>query len=230
MECKRCGAILILPHINSFCLKCADGYNLETKQLSNFYFVNKKMIAGVSNLLQGLKEVYPDLNLESEHLKQTPTRVARMFIELCRGLSQDPTAHLTTAFEESDYEGIVLVDNIHFQSLCCHHFAIFRGVAHVGYIPDGRVVGLSKINRVVEALACRPQIQEQLTYQIAHTINDTLNPRGVAVVIEGSHDCIEVRGIKSKGSTTKTSEMLGVFLQNKNGCKDELLKMIYDAR
>ena len=224
MFCKRCG--VELKDGTSLCVSCGRAYEIETTQTSKYYFVEPKMIQGVKLLLEGLNKVYPRLNLESEHLKQTPTRVARMFIELCSGLGEDPARHLLTSFEESNYQGIVLIKDIQFQSLCVHHFAIFRGTAHVAYIPDEKVVGLSKINRVVETYAARPQIQEQLTHQVATAIYNHLHPKGVAVVIEGTHDCIEVRGVRSKGSTTKTSEMLGVFKDNYKGCKDEFMELI----
>ena len=159
-------------------------------------------------------------------MEQTPSRVARMFLEICWGLGVDPAKHLGTTFEESDYSGIVLISGIQFTSLCMHHFAIFRGVAHVGYIPEKRIVGLSKINRIVEVLAARPQVQEQLTFQIANLLHEVLQPKGVAVVLEGSHDCIEVRGVRSKGSITKTSEMRGIFLDNKRNCKDEFMALL----
>jgi GTP cyclohydrolase IA len=226
MKCKRCGVEIKVP---SFCDKCDKAYLTEQSQLSSFYFVEPQMIDGVNLLLRGLKKVYPKLNHESPHLFQTPTRVARMFIELCSGLGVDEREHLNTSFTESEYDGIVFIGDIQFQSLCVHHLAIFRGIAHVAYIPDGKVVGLSKINRVVETLASRPQIQEQLTYQIAHTIQETLKPKGVACVVQAHHDCIEVRGVKSRGSMTKTSEMLGCFFKNDYGCKDEFMKLIQNS-
>lgn len=233
-NCSRCG-VETLPTINPvqtggvvLCIKCSDLFAEETALLHKFYVIPPLMVEGVKKMLLGLKEVYGDLELDSGHLKQTPTRVARMFIELCQGLGQNADLHVQTSFEESDYKGIVLTANIQFTSLCIHHLAVFRGKAHVAYIPDGKIVGLSKLNRVVEILSARPQVQEQLTYQIAHTIHDNLKPKGTAVIIQGTHDCIAVRGVKSKGSVTKTSEMLGIFLKNKNNCKDELLKLIGD--
>lgn len=233
--CNRCG-IETLPTVNPvqtggivLCIKCSDLFAEETDLLHKFYCIPPLMVEGVKKMLLGLKSVYGELDLDSNHLKQTPTRVARMFIELCSGLGQDPDIHIKTAFEESDYKGIVLTSNIQFTSLCVHHMAVFRGIAHVGYIPDGKIVGLSKLNRVVEILSARPQVQEQLTYQVAHTIHDNLKPKGTAVIIQATHDCIAVRGVKSKGSITKTSEMLGIFLENKNNCKDELLHMISNS-
>lgn len=223
-SCRRCGKSVSLNNV--WCASCESSRNAETSELDLFYRPPVDAVQGIKLLLAGLKQAYPNLDLSTDHFTQTPHRVARMFIELCWGLGVDPKQHLKTAFEESNYDGIVLVSNIGFTSLCMHHFAIFRGVAHVGYIPRGRIVGLSKINRVVEIVAARPQVQEQVTYQIADIIDKTLKPKGVAVVVEGTHDCIEVRGVRSKGSVTKTSEMRGVFLQNSKNCKDEFFSLI----
>lgn len=229
--CRRCGdELLIDPYETSqhlgLCEKCSKSWVGEMGQLERNYFTPEKAVKGVKLLLEGLAEAYPDWQVQAEHIKQTPQRVARMFIELCWGLGVDPAIHLKTAFEESEYGGIVLIKDIQFTSLCLHHFAIFRGVAHVGYIPEGKIVGLSKINRVVEIVAARPQVQEQLTFQVANVIEQNLRPKGVAVVVEGTHDCIEVRGVRSKGSTTKTSIMRGVFLSNHLNCREEFMKLI----
>lgn len=220
-ECTRCGD----SSNEDLCPKCADAYHAERYLLDQFYEPNPKSVAGIRLLLEGLKETFPDLDFDN-HFTQTPYRVARMFTELCWGCAVDPQIHLKTAFEESNYNGIVLVKDISFTSLCAHHFAIFRGIAHVGYIPDGRIVGLSKINRVVEILAARPQVQERLTYQIAQTIEENLKPKGVAVILQGTHDCIEVRGVRSKGSITKTSDMRGIILSNEKNCKDEFMSLL----
>lgn len=223
--CKRCGAHTEQGPVD-FCNACYGGYIRERDLLENAYNPNKNMIQGICLLLKGLQETYPKLDVQNQHFEQTPHRVARMFTEICWGLEVDETSLLSTSFEEDTYGGIVAVTNIGFTSLCKHHFAIFRGIAHVAYIPDGKLVGLSKINRVVEAIAARPQVQEHITYQIAEAIEQTLRPKGVAVILEGSHDCIEVRGVRSKGSVTKTAEMRGVFLTNAMNCKDEFMSII----
>jgi len=230
--CSRCG-VETLPTINSvnidgivLCMKCSDLFAEETNLLHKFYCIPPLMVDGVKKVLEGLRSIYPDLNLESQHMKQTPARVARMFVELCSGLGQDPKRHLETAFVESNYGGIVLVKNIQFVSLCMHHLVPFRGVAHVGYIPEGKIVGLSKINRVVEILAARPQVQERLTRDVVHVIQNTLEPKGVMGVFQARHDCIEIRGVKSKGSSTMTSELTGIFIENSKNCKDEFLGLI----
>ncbi len=147
-----------------------------------------------------------------EGLADTPRRVAEMYAELFVGLDMDPREELTVGFEEGHREMIILRD-IPFYSMCEHHLLPFYGVAHVGYIPNdtGRVVGASKIARVVEIVARRPQIQERMTTQIADAINEGIKPDGVGVVIEAEHLCMIMRGIKKPGSTVVTSALRGTF-------------------
>ncbi|HJP40408.1 MAG TPA: GTP cyclohydrolase I FolE [Dehalococcoidia bacterium] len=143
-------------------------------------------------------------------LRETPGRMARMYSELFGGLVADPREHLGTSFEVS-HEEMVILRNIPFYSMCEHHLLPFHGEAHVGYVPDGRVVGISKLARVIEGYARRPQIQEQLTSQIAEAIMEALKPDGVAVVIEAEHLCMTMRGVKKPGSRMITSAMRGGF-------------------
>ncbi len=147
-----------------------------------------------------------------EGLAETPRRVAEMYAELFVGLDMDPREELTVGFEEGHREMIILKD-IPFYSMCEHHLLPFYGVAHVGYIPNdsGRVVGASKIARVVEIVARRPQIQERMTTQIADAIVEGIKPDGVGVVIEAEHLCMIMRGIKKPGSTVITSALRGTF-------------------
>jgi GTP cyclohydrolase I len=147
---------------------------------------------------------------EREGLRATPGRIARMYAELFEGLRIDPREYLAVGFEVGHDEMVILKD-IPFYSICEHHFMPFHGVAAVGYIPDGRVVGLSKLARLVEAYARRPQIQEQLTGQIADDLMDVLEPDGVAVVIEAEHLCMTQRGVKKPGSRMITSATRGLF-------------------
>lgn len=140
----------------------------------------------------------------------TPRRIAEMYAELFDGMGIDPKQELAVGFDEGHHEMVILKD-VPFYSLCEHHFLPFYGVAHVGYIPKGRVVGASKLARVVETLAKRPQIQERLTTQIADTIVEALNPEGVAVVIQAEHLCMTMRGIKKPGSNILTSATRGLF-------------------
>ncbi|GAV22522.1 GTP cyclohydrolase I FolE [Carboxydothermus pertinax] len=148
---------------------------------------------------------------EREGLKDTPKRVARMYEEVFAGLSQDPSEHLERYFAE-EHEEMVLVKDIPLYSMCEHHLLPFYGKAHVAYIPrKGKVTGLSKLARVVEGFAKRPQLQERLTSQIADAIMERLNPRGVLVVIEAEHMCMTMRGVKKPGSKTITSAVRGIF-------------------
>ena len=148
-------------------------------------------------------------------LRDTPGRVARAYAETFAGLWQDPSTVLATTFEE-DHDELVLVKDIPMYSTCEHHLVPFHGVAHIGYIPglDGRVTGLSKLARLVEVYARRPQVQERMTSQIADALNEVLKPRGVLVIIEAEHLCMAMRGIRKPGSTTVTSAVRGIFRDN----------------
>lgn len=149
---------------------------------------------------------------EREGLKDTPARVAKAYREMFAGYAKDPAEELGRTFEEvAGYDDMVLVKDIAFHSHCEHHMVPIIGKAHVAYLPDGKVVGLSKIARVVDIFAQRLQTQEALTAQIAGVIQDVLNPRGVAVMIEAEHMCMAMRGIRKQGSTTLTSTFTGAF-------------------
>ncbi len=147
---------------------------------------------------------------EREGLRGTPRRVAQMYEEVFAGLHADPRDALNTTFQEEHHE-MVVVKEIPFSSLCEHHFLPFLGHAHIGYIPNGRVVGLSKLARAVEAVARRPQVQERMTGQIADALMEALEPMGAGVVLEAEHLCMTIRGVKKPGSVTVTSAMRGVF-------------------
>ncbi len=144
-----------------------------------------------------------------EGLRDTPQRVARMYQELFSGLSQDPGKHLVTAFQER-YDELVVLRDISFNSMCEHHLMPFEGKAHVAYLPDGQVVGISKLARVVDEFAHRPQVQERLTSQIADILMEKLEAKGVAVVIEATHACMTCRGVKKAGSVMITSAVRGL--------------------
>ena len=147
-----------------------------------------------------------------EGLEGTPGRVARAYEEWFGGYGEDPKALLRRTFEEVDgYDEIVVLRDIRFESHCEHHMAPIVGRAHAGYLPRSRVIGISKLARLVEAYAKRLQIQERLTAQIANTVNDVLKPQGVAVVIEATHGCMTTRGVHKHGASLVTSRMLGVF-------------------
>ena len=163
---------------------------------------------------------------DREGLLDTPGRVTRGYEEWFSGYDTDPVSMLERTFEETDgYDEIVLLRDIRLESTCEHHMAPIIGRVHVGYLPHRRVVGISKLARVVEAYARRLQIQEKLTAQIANTIQDVLRPRGVAVVIEAAHQCMTTRGVHKPGVTMVTSRMLGAFRDNP-ATRRELLSMI----
>ncbi len=163
-----------------------------------------------------------------EGLRETPERVAEMYTEIFEGLGQDPAEELTVGFEE-DHEEMVVVKDIPFYSCCEHHLLPFHGIAHVGYIPQGRVAGISKIARVVELLARRLQLQERLTGQIADIVMEALRPQGVAVVVEAVHLCMTMRGIKKPGSVIVTSAIRGQFRRSA-ATRMEFLELIKSKR
>ena len=163
---------------------------------------------------------------EREGLRDTPRRVAEMYAEVFSGLRRDPADVLSVGFEEGHQE-MVIVKDIPFYSMCEHHFLPFHGVAHVGYIPNGRVVGLSKLARAVEILARRPQLQERLSTQLADVIMKSLEPQGVAVVISANHLCMQMRGVRKPGSLTVTSAMRGVF-QRSSATRAEFMSLVIE--
>jgi len=158
-----------------------------------------------------------------EGLADTPARVARAYGEWFRGYDEDPEAMLQRTFEEVEgYDEMVILHGIRFESYCEHHMAPIIGRAHVGYLPTDRVVGISKLARVVDAYAKRLQVQEKMTAQIAGTLNRVLNPQGVAVVIEAEHQCMSTRGVHKPGVTMVTSTMLGVYRRNPDSRREFL--------
>jgi GTP cyclohydrolase I len=159
-----------------------------------------------------------------EGLRETPARVARMYAELFSGLRARPAAHLRRVFEEP-YDELVLVRDISFNSMCEHHLLPFMGVAHVGYLPKGKVVGLSKLARVVEEISKRPQVQERMTHDIADLIHKELDAKGVIVVLEATHTCMTIRGITKPGSLTVTSAVRGLFKSNQSS-RSEAMSLI----
>lgn len=175
---------------------------------------------GVKLILKGIGE-----NPEREGLLDTPDRVARMYEEVFAGLELDPKDYFDVVFSE-EYEEVVLIKDIPFYSMCEHHLVPFFGVAHVAYIPNGgRVTGLSKLARAVEAVAKRPQVQERMTNTIANAIMDKLQPNGVFVMIEAEHMCMTMRGVKKPGSKTITTTALGQYKDNPQ-MRNEILQLI----
>ena len=165
----------------------------------------EKIKKAVSSIIEAIGE-----DAEREGLVDTPRRVAQMYEEFFSGLGQDPAKELETGFEEGHQEMVILRD-IPFFSICEHHFLPFYGIAHIGYVPKGRVVGASKLARALDIIARRPQIQERLTDQIVETIYKTIQPDGVAAVISAEHMCMSIRGVKKSGSKVVTSASRGTF-------------------
>lgn len=161
---------------------------------------------------------------EREGLQRTPERVSKSYEKLFSGYGQDPKK-LLTVFDGEKYDEMIVVKDIEFFSVCEHHMLPFIGKAHVGYIPNGKIIGLSKLPRLVEIFARRLQNQERLTQQIAHTLQDLLRPRGVGVIIEARHLCMMARGVEKQGSKVSTSSLTGLFKNNLN-TRNEFLKLI----
>ncbi len=207
MEIKKNGQMLS----NEFeGYKKIDGYNAtQTEELSKHY---KKVLSLIGE------------NPEREGLVDTPMRVAKAMQFLTQGYHQDPEEMLLSAKFQEDYQEMVIVKDIEIYSLCEHHMLPFIGKAHVGYIPNKHITGLSKIARVVEAYSRRLQVQERLTTQIKECIQKALNPLGVAVVIEARHLCMAMRGIQKQNSVTTTSDFTGAF--NKNETRSEFIRLI----
>jgi GTP cyclohydrolase IA len=182
-------------------------------------FENAQVEDSVLHLLKAIGE-----NPEREGLRDTPRRVAESYKELLWGMNKDAREVLAVTFEEDHHE-LVLVKDIPFYSLCEHHMLPFHGLAHVAYIPNGRVVGISKLARAVEIFSRRLQLQERLTSQIADALVDALEPTGVGVVIEAVHLCMTMRGVRKPGSQTATSAMRGVFRENP-ASRAELLSLL----
>ena len=164
-------------------------------------------------------------DVQREGLRDTPVRVAKMYAELLAGMNHDPKEHLKSVFRE-DYDEIVLLRDIPFYSICEHHLMPFIGKAHVAYLPDGQVLGVSKLARIVDCFARRLQVQERLTVQIADFLMDNLKPKGVAVVLEASHSCMTIRGIRKPNSAMVTSALRGIFKRDLRS-RSEVLSLMH---
>ena len=193
---------------------------------------NAERPAGVdqSRIQRAVREILLAVgeNPDREGLRETPARVARMYAQLFGGLHEDPRQHLKKFFTEKCDE-VVLVRDISFNSMCEHHMLPFMGKAHVAYLPGPRVIGLSKLARVVEDVARRPQVQERMTEQIADLLVEELHAKGVAVVIEAEHTCMTIRGVRKPGCICVTSAMKGVF-RTGSSTRAELMTLIYGDR
>lgn len=179
-----------------------------------------KIEKAVTDILTAVGE-----DTQREGLKRTPERVARMYAELLGGMYEDPDQHLRGVFTEN-YDEIVLLRNIPFYSICEHHLMPFIGSAHVAYLPSGMVLGVSKLARIVDCFARRLQTQERLTFQIADYIMNSLKPQGAAVVLEASHSCMTIRGIRKPGSSMVTSALRGIFKRDPR-TRSEVLSLMH---
>ena len=188
------------------------------KKMSDNY--NKKLANNIKSVLSEIGE-----NTERDGLLKTPERVAKSMEFLTNGYEKDPSEILKSAMFSEDYSQMVLVKDIELYSLCEHHILPFFGKAHVAYIPNGNIVGLSKIPRIVDVFARRLQVQERLTDEIKDCLQDTLNPKGVAVVIEAQHLCMQMRGVQKQHSSTTTSAFSGVFLKDEK-TRSEFMTLI----
>jgi GTP cyclohydrolase I len=190
-----------------------------------------KMAQGYEIVLEGLAEAFPDIDLEDPNLKGSPNRMARALIEICSGLGTKEEDIFSTTFPAEDYNQVIILKNINFVSLCSHHFFPFTGKASIGYLPDttnpkeGRVIGLSKLARIVDCHAQRPQLQERLSYNIMKSIENHLNPSGVMVVVSGSHGCLNCRGAKKENAEMITSALSGQF-KDDSKLRKEFLSLI----
>lgn len=162
---------------------------------------------------------------DREGLRKTPSRVARMYAELFRGLHEAPERHLETTFDEDHHEMVALRD-ITFNSMCEHHLMPFEGRAHIAYVPGGQIVGLSKLARIVDAYAARPQVQERLTSQIADLLAERVQVKGCAVVLQAVHTCMTCRGVRKPGSTMVTSALRGIMHSNQS-TRAEALQLLH---
>jgi GTP cyclohydrolase I len=183
----------------------------------------ERVEAAVRELLLAIGE-----NPDREGLRDTPGRVARMYAEVFAGLHDDPRVHLQKTFTQK-YDEILLERDIRFDSFCEHHLLPFFGKAHVAYLPKGKIVGLSKLARVVESLARRPQVQERMTEELADLLMEELDPRGVAVILEATHTCMTIRGVRKSDAVCTTSAMRGAFRDNV-ATRSELMALIYGPR
>ena len=165
-----------------------------------------------------------ELDLTDPHLKDTPERVGRMYLEIFRGLQADADPKITVFPNEEKYSNMVVVSNIDYFSVCSHHMIPFFGQAHVAYIPSEKIIGLSKIARIVDYFSRRPQLQERLTEQIVDFMDDKLKPKGTIAVLEGRHMCMEMRGIEKVGAATSTSAIRGCFEEQR--VRDEFFELI----
>jgi GTP cyclohydrolase I len=193
-------------------------------------FMAERKSVDLDRIRRAVKEILVAVgeDPDREGLRETPDRVARMYEEVFRGLHQDPREHLTKLFTQK-YDEMVLIKDIGFESFCEHHLLPFIGKAHVAYLPNGKVIGLSKVPRVIDVLSRRPQMQERLTEELADLLMRELDAKGVAVVIEASHTCMTVRGVHKPDSTLVTSAVRGMF-KERLATRSEVMSLIFGGK
>lgn len=201
-----------------------DGYGSPSEGYNKIETWDANNIEELSSIYYKVLELIGE-DPKREGLQRTPLRVAKALNFLTMGYNMNPEEILKSAMFKEEYKQMVIVKDIDIYSMCEHHMLPFFGKAHVAYIPDGYITGLSKIARVVEAFARRLQVQERLTTQIRNCIQDTLNPLGVAVVIEAQHMCMQIRGVQKQNSVTTTSAFTGIFLEQQN-TREEFIHLI----
>ena len=208
-------------HVTTGC--CGDDMDDSTLARSRSPVDLERIRCAVREILLAVGE-----DPEREGLRETPDRVARMYAEVFKGLHQDPRGHLKKLFTQK-YDEIVLVKDIRFCSTCEHHLLPFIGKAHIAYLPGGKIVGLSKLARVVDTLARRPQVQERMTEELADLLVQELGARGVGVILEATHTCMTIRGVRKPDSVCTTSAMRGGFRDNPS-TRSEMLALVYGSR
>jgi GTP cyclohydrolase I len=204
-------------------VSCGGECDLDEPPVSNGQVDLDRIRRAVREILFAVGE-----DPDREGLRDTPDRVARMYAEMFQGLHLDPSVHLNKRFTQK-YDEMLVVKDIRFESMCEHHLLPFVGVAHVAYIPNGSVVGLSKIPRVLDVLARRPQMQERLTEELADLLMSELDAKGVAVVVEATHTCMTIRGVHKPNSSFVTSAMRGTF-KERLATRTEVLSLIFGGR
>ena len=197
-----------------------DGLSPSSRDLVPLQVDHERLRRAVREILAAVGE-----DPDREGLLDTPDRVARMYAEVFAGLRTDPATYLQKSFTQK-HDEMVLVKDIEFSSCCEHHLLPFMGKAHIAYLPNGQIVGLSKLARVVDAVARRPQVQERMTEEIADLIMTHLKARGVGVIVEANHSCMTVRGVRKPGAMTITSSMRGGFLDNP-ATRNELMALVF---
>lgn len=198
----------------------------RTKELNQ---ARQKMANGYQQVLTALAEAFPEIDLQDANLKDSHNRMARALIEVCSGLGAKNSDAINTTFPAGDYNEVIILKNIDFTSLCSHHFFPFSGIAHIGYLPDtkngGKVLGLSKLARILDVHAQRPQLQERLCQSIMEALKEELKPAGVMVVIEAKHGCLNCRGARKREASMITSALDGKFKDDPK-VRSEFLSLI----